>query len=508
MRRSTPNPRVDTSGSVLTNRARDKPTPSSPTSLSNPAAVPSNTTKQIDSAVDSQVHYEFGGPLGVTFMMFFFPVLMYYLYYCLVLNSGRLSFPPLDITKSPNTNLDITMAWARNVAAKTWANAKPDRYAVTVYTIFCVFQAWLAVNMPGPVVKGLPVPSLGFRQLEYVCNGVASWYATLAVSAILHITGIFPLSSIINHIGPLMSVSIIYGFAITILTYLYGVLTNNTHRMSGNILYDIFMGAVLNPRLFNGKLDLKMWAEIRVPWVILFYISVSAAAKEYELRGSVRPEVLFMVLAHFLYVNACMKGEECIPTTWDIFYEKWGFMLIFWNMSGVPFTYCYSSLYLLETLSGRSLTHSTPYLITLYTTLLVSYYIWDTANSQKNRFRQQQSGTFIARNTFPQLPWGTLKNPSFIRTKHGSLLLTSGWWGIARKIHYTADLGMAFSWAFITVSETSGVGSVIPFFYPCFFVIVLVHRVTRDMERCKKKYGADWDDYCKRVPWIFVPYVY
>lgn len=45
----------------------------------------------------------------------------------------------------------------------------------------------------------------------------------------------------------------------------------------------------------------------------------------------------FMVLATGLYINACAKGEECIPQTWDMFHEKQGFMLIFWNYAGVPF---------------------------------------------------------------------------------------------------------------------------------------------------------------------------
>ena len=53
------------------------------------------------------------------------------------------------------------------------------------------------------------------------------------------------------------------------------------------------------------------------------------------------------------------KGEECIPQTWDIFHEKWsiyypihslrwskhfrwGFMVIFWNFSGVPFVCVHS----------------------------------------------------------------------------------------------------------------------------------------------------------------------
>ena len=34
-------------------------------------------------------------------------------------------------------------------------------------------------------------------------------------------------------------------------------------------------------------------------------------------------------------INACAKGEHMIPQTWDMFHEKFGFMLIFWNMAGV-----------------------------------------------------------------------------------------------------------------------------------------------------------------------------
>lgn len=62
----------------------------------------------------------------------------------------------------------------------------------------------------------------------------------------------------------------------------------------------------------------------------------------------------FMILATWLYLNAwCVvltlsmaflnirvhsgKGEECIPQTWDMYHEKWGFMVIFWNFAGVPF---------------------------------------------------------------------------------------------------------------------------------------------------------------------------
>ena len=106
------------------------------------------------------------------------------------------------------------------------------------------------------------------------------------------------------------------------------------------------------------------------------------------MRGYVSGPVAFMVLAHFLYTNACQKGEECIPTSFDMFYEKDGFMLIFWNMAGVPFTYGYSSIYLMkyELTTGETISHSWAYTIGIYTMLLAAYYVFDTGNSQKKPF--------------------------------------------------------------------------------------------------------------------------
>ncbi|KAJ3009266.1 C-24(28) sterol reductase [Thoreauomyces humboldtii] len=278
-------------------------------------AVASRTSGQsnrpVDAQLDREIHLEFGGPIGVSFMMLFFPTLMYYFWICIEFNDGHLEHPD---------SFGNIKSWFQDNLLRVAEHACPNWFAIITYTAFTVVQFALAAVMPGPVVKGMPVPSLGFKQLSYLCNGVACWYATLILSAVLHFTGVLSLGRIIDNFGPIMTVSVIAGFAITIATYLYAVLSGDTHRMSGYMMYDMFMGAVLNPRVLT--VDLKMWAEIRIPWVLLFYLTVSAAVKEHETTGSVRPEVWFMVLAHFLYVNACMKGEECIPTTWDIFYEK------------------------------------------------------------------------------------------------------------------------------------------------------------------------------------------
>ncbi|KAG1540173.1 hypothetical protein G6F50_014401 [Rhizopus delemar] len=187
---------------------------------------------------------------------------------------------------------------------------------------FVVYSAICAYFMPGPVVQGLPLPSLKGNTLKYLCNGLSSWYLTLFLSAVLHVTGVFRLTAIIDNFGSIMTVAIIWGFTMSTLVFLSGFITGNQHRMSGNLIYDFFMGSILNPRI--GHLDLKMWAETRVPWPVLFYTSVSCAIKQYELSGSVSAPIAFMVLAHWLYCNALQKGEECIPASWDIFYEKDG----------------------------------------------------------------------------------------------------------------------------------------------------------------------------------------
>uniref|UniRef100_A0A7S4HX25 Delta(24(24(1)))-sterol reductase n=1 Tax=Odontella aurita TaxID=265563 RepID=A0A7S4HX25_9STRA len=460
-----------------------------------------------DIEMDSRIVWEFGGPVGVSFLMAFFPALMCYMYVCLLRHSGKL-VNPFD--------------------AEFWRDGlpcvAPTPYAAKLYLGFAMFQVLTASTFPGVMVKGLPIPSLGGKQLEYNCNGVATWYFDLAVVAAVHFGGAFDLADIIDNVGPIMSVAILTAFVVTILTYAVAVTKGNTHRMSGSHPYDMFMGAILNPRL--GNLDLKMFAEIRIPWKVLFLISLSAAVKDHRTNAAtaaarglpdswdalglslpiVRTSapLLFMLLAHTLYVNACMKGEECIPTTWDIFYEKWGYMLIYWNLAGVPFSYCYSTIYLSRRASdGNPVSHSPGCTAALFVALLCAYYVWDTANSQKNRFRMQGRGTYVERRTFPQLPFGTLENPTYIQTRHGNKLLTGGWWGVARKIHYTADLVMALCWGLNT-----GFGSVVPYFYFVFFTTVLTHRVSRDMEHCRDKYGKDWERYTREVPYIFIPYVF
>ena len=387
-----------------------------------------------DPAIAPTDHLEFGGSLGVGFMMVAFPVLMYYLWIGATFYDGHLPWPRINQSFSD---------FLRQLANLAYGGAFPNAKAWATYWGFLIFEAACYIYLPGITVKGKPLPHEGGRRLDYYCSGLWSFYTTIATAAALHLSGLFPLYTVLDEFGPIMSVAIITSFSISFVAYFSALYRGAQIRMTGRPIYDFFMGAELNPRVL-GLLDLKMFSEVRMPWYLLFLISSAAATRQYEQFGFVSGEIAFLVMAHFLYANACAKGEECIATTWfvparknhtipsrltinrDMYYEKWGFMLIFWNFAGVPLSYCHCTLFLAN--HAPSVYHwSRPALVAFYVTYLLAYWIWDTANSQKNRFRQEERGTSIERKAFPQLPWQTVRNPHTIQTKVGESILADGW---------------------------------------------------------------------------------
>lgn len=156
-----------------------------------------------------------------------------------------------------------------------------------MYSAFVAFELFVAFIMPGYQQEGLPVPSLNYKTLMYNCNAIACVYTTILFAGGLHYTNTFRLTEIIDHFGELMTVSMIWGYVVSFGMYFLTIATGSEIRMSGNFIYDVFMGAMLNPRI--GSVDLKMWLEVRIPWMLLFLISVSGGIKQYEQYGYISP---------------------------------------------------------------------------------------------------------------------------------------------------------------------------------------------------------------------------
>ncbi|SMR61929.1 unnamed protein product [Zymoseptoria tritici ST99CH_1E4] len=444
-----------------------------------------------DPKIDADPHFDFGGTWGVSAMMIGFPTLMWYMWVGATYYDGKFPSEP-------------SMTWTqfgKHLVHLAYTGAFPHAKAWAIYWTFFIFEGILYLVMPGVYSTGKPLHHEGGKQLRYYCSGVASFYFSIFVAGILHFTGLFPLYTLIDEFGPIMSVAIISGFLVAIVAYVSAILRGAQHRMTGYPIYDFFMGAELNPRMFDW-LDFKMFFEVRLPWYILFFTTLSACARQYELYGYVSGEVGFLLMAHWLYANACSKGEEMIVTTWDIYYEKWGFMLIFWNLAGVPLSYCHCTIYLANR-DPATYAWNKPFLAFMYISYLFAYWVWDTGNSQKNFFRAQEKGQAQDRRTFPQLPWKFVPNAKHIETDTGDSILVDGWFQYVRKPHYTADVWFAFCWGLIT-----GFESPFPWFYPAFFIGMICHRAIRDVQRCRRKYGDAWVEYERRVPYMFFPYLF
>ena len=259
-----------------------------------------------DPRIDYSGHREFGGAWGVSAMMIGFPLLMWYMWIGATYYDGHLPLP----VKGENLSRFIC-----NMCHLVYEGAFPTVKAWTIYWSFFLFEMVCYIYLPGATTKGKPLAHEGGKQLTYYCSGVWSFYTTIAVAATLHVTGVFKLYTLIDEFGPLMSVAIITGYLISFIAYFSALYRGVEHRMTGSPVYDFFMGAELNPRMFC-ILDFKMFFEVRLPWYILFLITCATATRQYEQFGWVSGEIGFLVMAHFLYANACSKGEEYIVTTW------------------------------------------------------------------------------------------------------------------------------------------------------------------------------------------------
>jgi delta24(24(1))-sterol reductase len=261
-----------------------------------------------DPKIDHSGHKDFLGSWGVSFIMLGFPLLMYYMWIGATYYDGHFPLP-----EEGQGMLDFVKQMGRLV----YEGAFPHLKAWTMYWVFFVFEVACYVLLPGITTKGKPLPHDGGRQLTYYCSAVWSFYTTIVVAALLHVTGLFKLYTIIDEFGPLMSVAIISGFLVALVAYISALWRGAEHRMTGDPIYDFFMGAELNPRMF-GILDFKMFFEVRLPWYILLLLTGATAARQYEMFGRVSGEVGFLLMAHFLYANACSKGEELIVPTWYV----------------------------------------------------------------------------------------------------------------------------------------------------------------------------------------------
>ncbi|KAM4845947.1 delta(14)-sterol reductase TM7SF2 [Thomomys bottae] len=411
-----------------------------------------------------QAPLEFGGPLGAAALLLLLPATMFHLLLAARSGPARLlgpppSLPALEELWSPRALL-LLLAWLG-------------------------LQAALYLLPARKMAKGLELKDRS--RLLYPING----FQALMLTALLVIVGVLaglPLGALSEMLLPLAFAATLTTFIFSLLLYLKALVAPASALApggnTGNLIYDFFLGRELNPRIWS--FDFKYFCELRPGLMAWVLINLALLLREAELRGS--PSLAMWLVNGFqlLYVGDALWYEEAVLTTMDITHDGFGFMLAFGDLAWVPFTYSLQAQFLLHHPQALEL----PMALVICFINAVGYYIFRRANSQKNTFRKNPSDPSVA-------------GLETIPTATGRKLLVSGWWGMVRHPNYLGDLIMSLAW-----SLPCGVSHLLPYFYILYFTALLVHREVRDEQQCLRKYGRAWHEYCQRVPYRILPYVY
>ncbi|XP_042359670.1 delta(14)-sterol reductase LBR [Plectropomus leopardus] len=409
---------------------------------------------------------DFGGKIGAYFWLLFLPAWVLFL----VLQVKRAD-PSLTNLPPPLPPLE-----------DFW-----DAQALGFVVLWILFQALLYILPVGKLSEGMPLRS--GEKLKYRTNGFfAIVVSAVAVAVAMH-QGV-DFTYIHSHFLQLAASTFLISVLLSVYLYVRSRYAAPEQLAlggsSGNVVYDFFKGHELNPRI--KEFDLKFFCEMRpglIGWCLINFAMALAEMKVQKLDAPSYSMIL-VNLFQLLYVVDGLWNEEAILTTMDLMHDGFGFMLAFGDLVWVPFTYTLQAYYLVSHPNPLSL----PALAFIVTLKLVGFYIFRKSNSEKNNFRRNPSDP-------------KLSHLKTIPTATGKSLIVSGWWGVVRHPNYLGDLLMALAW-----SLPCGFSHLLPWYYMIYFIILLVHRDSRDMSECRRKYGSAWDEYCRTVRYRIIPHVY
>ncbi|HWB78307.1 MAG TPA: hypothetical protein VG755_25250 [Nannocystaceae bacterium] len=338
-----------------------------------------------------------------------------------------------------------------------------------------------ALILPGKRVEGFPQPD-GQRKF-YKVNGMALWVAThIAIIAGALVLGL-SLTPLVKHFWSLFIVMNVFAtaFSLVLLTQGRAQLPSD-RRARGPIarINEWWLGSELNPTWLG--VDLKVWA-YQPSLIGMSILHVSFAWAQLETHGTLTPQMIAYQTFWWLYMTSHYHYEVGVLSMWDVIAEKFGFMLVWGDLVLVPFFYSLGGWFLVDATAPMPALR----LVLICALFATGIWIFRGANAQKDRFKRDRSARI----------WG--KAPELL----GGRLLVSGWWGIGRKLNYTGEIMVYFSFALCT-----GWGSWVPYLLPMWLCVLLPHRAWRDEQRCRKKYGELWDAYTKRARFRMVPFLY
>lgn len=398
------------------------------------------------------------------------------------------TFPPFDGSLLPL----LTVEGWRSVIEHF---PSPSIAAAKIVLVFAVLEALLLQWLPGKDFYG-PITPAGNRP-RYKLNGIAAWFVTHALFfGCSYGLGLFDAGIVWDRFGSILITLVLFALVFCLFLYVKGRAwpTSDDRSVSGNFLWDFYWGIELHPELFG--VNLKQLINCRISMMGWSLIVCSFAAKQAELSGYVSNSMLVSVTITVVYLFKFFWWESGYFTSLDIMHDRFGYYICWGVLAWVPAVYALTAQYLVL----RPYDMPVPLASAVFLLGMAAIYVNYAADAQRQHVRETGGDTTV---------WG--RAPELIRARyatadgkeHESLLLASGWWGLARHFHYVPEITLALAW-----SLPAGFQHFVPYVYVTFLTILLTDRATRDDKRCRKKYGAYWDEYCRRVPAKILPGLY
>lgn len=416
-------------------------------------------------------HFEFSGPIGAVTISLGLSALVEF--FCFGCNE-----------KGCTPNFAGIIEKFRSTTIFSWG-------VMGVYLTWVLTLMMLDIFVPGKTVRGTELRN--GKHLMYKFNGTsvtAIIFGALAFRAFWTELKLPELQYIYDHLTELATSSLIVAYILSIYVYISSFVrdskTNGEKLLAlggntGNVVYDWFIGRELNPRW--GPLDLKLFLEMRPGLLLWILIDLAMVHHQFLRFGQVSMSILLVTTFQAYYVIEGTFYESGLVSMIDTTTDGLGFMLIFGDIAFLPFTY---------TLQTRYLADHPVHLSWLAIAFIIGIYaggitIFRLSNNEKNGFKAGDPA------------YSHLK---YLTAKNGSKLLISGWWGTARHINYFGD--WLSSWAHCLPCGSA----LLPYYFMVYFATLLIHRNERDEAKCAKKYSETWDEYKRKVPYKFIPYVY
>jgi protein-S-isoprenylcysteine O-methyltransferase Ste14 len=348
---------------------------------------------------------------------------------------------------------------------------------------WCVYAIVLALHLvlPAHRVRGYVKDASG-TPLVYRLNGLPVLLVVIALAATCCAQGLLPWDFLWVHRWASLGGAIVLGLAFSIAIV---VIAPSTGR---SFLADLFLGRLENPRMLGGRFDLKMFL-YQVGATMLALNLLSFAAHHAMVHAVLSPGVLLYTALLGWFLLDYLFFERVHLYTYDLFAERVGFKLGFGCLAFYPYFYVVG---LWATAELPDPGRSTAWYVAAAVVFFVGWSLARGANMQKFFFKLDPTHRFL----------GIFAPEVVTDGKH--TLLCSGFWAVSRHVNYLGEILMATGLAL----ALGWPGELGPWAYPLYYALLLVPRERDDHRRCALKYGALWDEYCRRVPRRIVPGLY